>query len=256
MNSNTLLKSTRVGRRIGISAGVGAAVCGMVIAVATPTLAHVGVETHGVTPTAGSSSSIFLRLGHGCDGDATNSVSVTLPAGITTVKPQPKAGWRLTQKNGVITWSGGVLADDEFDEFGLRVSWPKLAPGATSQQFAFQTVQVCEAEIQVTRSGSAATVSGKLPHLAGEKVDLLVDDVPLTVRAVSVGPDGSFTVATAAKKVPQGARVTAQQDGRIVGTSTSGTEAWMDLPTPGSNASLAMPSPLVTVVAPSAPSGH
>ena len=256
MNSNTQLESTRVGRRIGISAGASAAGFGMVIAMATPTLAHVGVETHGVTPTAGSSSSIFLRPGHGCDGDATNSVSVTLPAGITTVKPQPKAGWRLTQKDGVITWSGGVLADDQFDEFGLRVSWPKLAPGATSQQFAFQTVQTCDAELQIARSGSTATVSGMLPHVAGEKVDLFVDDVPLTVRAVTVAPDGSFTVATAAKKVPPGARVTARQEGRIVGTSTSATEAWIDLPTPGSNAVLAMPAPLVTVVAPSAPSGH
>jgi len=212
-------------------------------------MAHVGVELHGVTPTAGSSSSIFLRPGHGCDGDATNSISVTLPEGVTTVKPQAKAGWKVSNANGVITWSGGELADDQFDEFGLRVTWPSLPCGVASQKYYFRTVQVCDAELTVNRSGGQATVSGRLPAHAGETVDLFVDETRLTIHPVAVGVDGTFRVVTSAGKVPAGALITARQEGRTLGTSTSGTEAWVDIPQAGSTAALAMPAPSVTVQA-------
>jgi uncharacterized protein YcnI/copper(I)-binding protein len=78
---------------------------------------------------------IAVRIGHGCDGQATQKVSVTIPEGIISVKPMPKAGWQLetvegdysgkysnhgkTITSGVkkLIWSEGELQNGHFDEF-------------------------------------------------------------------------------------------------------------------------------------------
>ena len=211
--------------------------------------AHLGVDLHGATPTAGSGSTIFLRPGHGCDGDATNALTVTIPDGVTGAKAQQKAGWNVTSDGRTISWSGGALPDDQFDDFGIKLTWPKLADGVTSQKFYFKAVQTCDAEIEVARSGKAATVTGNLPTHAGEKVALFVDGIPLTVRDVTIGADGMFTVKTTSAKVPEGSDVTALLNGRLIGNSIAGTDAWVEIPAAGSTASLASPAPSVTVIA-------
>lgn len=98
-----------------------------------------------------------LRVGHGCDGSATTSVRVEIPAGILVARPQPKAGWliaiereplatpvageggrMLTERVSAITWTG-LLPDDQFEEFGLAA---KLPAGAGA--LAFPVTQVCQ----------------------------------------------------------------------------------------------------------------
>jgi uncharacterized protein YcnI len=229
----------------GIAAGVAVFVAGTGVA-----SAHMGVDLHGATPTAGSGSTIFLRPGHGCDGDATNAITVNIPAGVTNVKAQQKAGWKITASPTQITWSGGNLPDDQFDDFGLKLTWPSLPAGVTSQKFYFQAVQTCNAELKVTRTGADATVTGRLPEYAGQKAALFVDGIPLTIHDVLIGADGTFSVATKAAKVPEGADVVAKVNGRQVGNSKAGVDAWLDIPAAGSTAALAMPAPSVTVVAP------
>ena len=219
-------------------------------ALAIPAFAHVGVDLHGATPTAGSSTALWLRPGHGCMGDATNAVTVTVPDGVTNVKAQPKPGWDLVSDGKTITWFHGTLPDDQFDDFGIRLTWPKLPAGVTSQTFFFPTVQTCNAELKVARSGAKATVTGYLPALAGKKVALFVNDVPLTKFDVVIGADGKFAVATTAAKVPDGANVTAKLNGRMVGNSMADREAWVDVPVPGGPTTLANPAPSVKVVAP------
>lgn len=237
-------------RRSLAGAATGLILTGAIAVTAAPSAsAHMGVDLHGATPTAGSGSTIFLRPGHGCDGDATNSMTVTIPDGVTGAKAQQKAGWKVTSDGKTITWSGGSLPDDEFDDFGIKLTWPKLADGVASQKFYFKAVQTCDPEIEVARSGKSATVTGKLPAYAGEKVALFVDGIPLTVRDVTVGADGTFTVKTTSAKVPEGSGVTAELNGKAVGNSTAGTDAWVEIPAAGSTASLASPAPSVTVVA-------
>lgn len=225
---------------------------GLVFTVAGSASAHMGVDLRGGTPTAGTSSTLMFRPGHGCDGDATNAVTITIPEGIATtaVKAQPKSGWKLSRTANTITWSSGELPDDQFDEFGLRVSWPALPSGSTSTKYYFKAVQNCNAELKVERSRKAATITGYLPRHAGESVTLFVDDRLLTAHDVTVGSDGRFTVVTTSRNVPPGAEVTARSGDRLVGTSTAAVEAWVDVPTDGSAASLASPAPAVTVVAP------
>jgi len=220
------------------------------VAIAAPASAHVGVDLHGATATAGSSTAVFLRPGHGCDGDATNAVTVTIPDGATNAKAQPKAGWKLTSDGKTITWSGGSLPDDQFDDFGIRLSWPKAAVGSAPQKYYFKTVQTCNAEIKVTRKGANATVTGYLPAYAGQQVSLYVNDIPLTARPVTVGETGSILVDTTSAKVPADADVTARVGTRTVGNSVAAVEAWVNVPGDGSDQQ--SPAPSVTVVAPTA----
>ncbi|KQO46149.1 copper resistance protein CopZ [Methylobacterium sp. Leaf85] len=91
-----------------------------------------------------------LQVTHGCNGEPTNRVSVTIPEGVIGAKPMTKPGWSVTTEigpyakpypyyhgdisNGVktITWSGGQLPDDQVDEFTFlaRIS-DAFAPGET-----------------------------------------------------------------------------------------------------------------------------
>src|SRR6187431_412771 len=103
-------------------------------------------------PNEGPAESFFrtaLRIGHGCDGSPTIAVRVKIPDGVTSVKAQPKAGWKLTIKKrkldkpidaghgnmitetvDEIAWRGGPLLDENFDEFGISMKLP-AAPKTT-----------------------------------------------------------------------------------------------------------------------------
>ena len=85
----------------------------------------------------------YLRVGHGCAGAATTALRLEAPPELVTVRPQPKPGWTLriehtplatavkgeggrmlTERVSAITWSGGPLPDDEWDEFGVSAKLP------------------------------------------------------------------------------------------------------------------------------------
>jgi periplasmic copper chaperone A len=129
----------------------------LVAVAVVPAMAHITLET----PTAkvGSSYKAILRVGHGCDGKATTAVRVRLPEGVISVKPMPKQGWKIEKTQGEyakaydyygeektsgvreLTWSGGNLADDEYDEFVFRAYvTDAFKPG---QPIAFPVVQEC-----------------------------------------------------------------------------------------------------------------
>ncbi len=242
-----------------LAAGTIATTSVIAIVGASSASAHMGIELRGSTPTAGSSSTLMFRPGHGCDGDATNALSVEIPAGVTGVKAQQKDGWKIsTSNNGnTITWSGGSLPDDQFDEFGLRVTWPKAAIGSAAQKYYFKAVQTCNAELKVASKGTTSTITGFLPAYAGQKAAIFVGDTQLTAHDVTIGADGKFSLTTKASKIPADAEIFAKINGRLVGTSKAGADTWIEIPTAGSTATLAMPAPVVTVVAPAAATtGH
>ena len=220
-----------------------------VVMLANPASAHMGVDVHGATMTAGKGATIFLRPGHGCDGDATNTITVEIPTGVTGVKPQQKAGWNTTFDGKTITWSGGALPDSQFDDFGIKLTWPKLVDGVKSQAIYFKTVQICNPEITVTTKGKEVTITGEIPSYAGKKVALFVNDIPLTKNDVTVGANGSFTVKTTATKVPVGSDVEAKINGVLIGNSVAGQDAWIEIPVAGSAAPLSSPAPSVTITA-------
>jgi uncharacterized protein YcnI len=124
---------------------------------AMPAVAHVSLETQ--TAKVGANYKAILRVPHGCDGKATVAIRVRLPEGVISVKPMPKPGWKIAKTQGEyakayehygeqetsgvreLTWSGGSLGDDEYDEFVFRAYiTDTFRPG---QAVAFPVVQEC-----------------------------------------------------------------------------------------------------------------
>jgi uncharacterized protein YcnI len=220
------------------------------VALANPASAHMGITANGATLTAGKGATIFLRPGHGCMGQATNTITVTIPDGVTGVKPQQKAGWVTSTTPTTVSWTGGALPDDQFDDFGIKLTFPALSAGVKSAPVYFKAVQVCDAEITVTRSDKNATVTGTIPAYAGKKVALFVDQIPLTKNDVTVGSDGKFSVTTTSTKIKEGSDVIAKIAGRQIANSIPGQDAWVQIPVAGSTASLSSPAPSLTILAP------
>ena len=53
----------------------------------TQAFGHAGLETKSAV--AGSYYKAVMRIPHGCDGDATDTVRVRIPEGMISVKPKP-----------------------------------------------------------------------------------------------------------------------------------------------------------------------
>lgn len=123
---------------------------------AAPVFGHATLETQKTA--SGSSYKGVMRIGHGCDGQATLKVRIDIPEGVIAVKPMPKAGWTLETETGDyeheynyfgtpmasgvkrINWTG-ELSDDHYDEFVFK-AWidESVVPG---QVIYFPTVQEC-----------------------------------------------------------------------------------------------------------------
>src|SRR5262249_30149297 len=100
-----------------------------------------------------------LQVQHGCKESPTVRIRVRIPDGVTNVKPQPKPGWKLevtraksakpidsvhshalTETVSEVSWSGGELPNEYFDEFSIMMKLPER-PGAT---LYFPVVQNCK----------------------------------------------------------------------------------------------------------------
>lgn len=142
----------------------------------TGALAHVTLEVREAP--VGSTYKAVLRVPHGCEGKPTNVVRVQVPEGFYGVKAQPKAGWTLEKVKGKydkpfnnghaeitegtkeVIWSGGNLADDEYDEFVLRGSIAKDLKAGDTLYFA--VVQECpegakERWIEIPKEGQTSS---------------------------------------------------------------------------------------------------
>lgn len=121
-----------------------------------PALAHVTANPH--EGEAGKYFETKFRVSHGCEGSDTIAVSIQLPKGFVSVKPQHKQGWKVDIKKSKldkpvsaghgkmaeeqfdsITWSGGKLPDAEYDEFGLLLKLPD-----DEGTLWFPVIQTCE----------------------------------------------------------------------------------------------------------------
>ena len=98
------------------------------------------------------------------EGDVpTVKVSVQMPVGLDEVTFQPKAGWKRKESGRVVTWSGGKIGVDEFDEFGLSMHLPNT-PGKTLIFPATQTY----ANGKVVHWIGALTSDEPAPHVTLE----------------------------------------------------------------------------------------
>ena len=147
----------------------------LALAAFSPASAHVTLS-QTIAP-AGSMFTGYFRVGHGCAGSATTALRLEIPPDVMGAKPQPKAGWTLkidheqlatplageggrtiTQRVSAVTWTGGPLPDDEWDEFGLAVKLPKR-----TGVVAFTATQTCE---QGQEQWSELPTPGQTGHLS------------------------------------------------------------------------------------------
>jgi periplasmic copper chaperone A len=136
--------------------------------------AHITLENRQATP--GSYYKAVFAVPHGCAGSPTVKIRIQIPEGVIAVKPMPKPGWSVetvkgkystsyelhgaTITDGVreVTWSGGKLADDNYDEFVLATFLTgSLKPNTT---LYFPVVQECEQGasrwIEIPQDGKSA----------------------------------------------------------------------------------------------------
>jgi len=129
----------------------------VVLATAVPAAAHVVLDE--TSADAGSYFKATFRVPHGCEGSPTTVISIAIPEGVISVKPQPKPGWTVTTETapyaqtyeihgkpvseGVVkvTWEGGPLADGMFDEFSFMT---KLPDDPEVMMLFFPVAQTCE----------------------------------------------------------------------------------------------------------------
>jgi len=142
------------------------------ILIAPMALAHINVEP--ASATAGAYQKLTFRVGHGCDGSATNSITVLLPDALAGAKPMPKAGWSIATVDGKlaapvmshgvvltsavreVSWKGGPLPHAHYDEFSMQVKLPDAAG-----KLYFKVIQGCD---------KGRTEWSELPNAAGAKV--------------------------------------------------------------------------------------
>ncbi len=123
---------------------------------ATPSFAHATLEV--TKAPANSYYKATIRIGHGCEHEPTNTVTVTMPEGFISAKPMPKTGWKVEtvkakfaksyelhgkkSDHGVtqIRWTGGSLDNNHYDEFVLRGRITDFEAGA---RISFPIVQTC-----------------------------------------------------------------------------------------------------------------
>lgn len=125
---------------------------------ASAAFGHITLENQAAA--AGSGYKAVLRVGHGCDGAATQRLRVAIPPGFKGAKPMPKQGWVLTtrveklavpytshgktiaQDVAEVTWTAATpanaLPDAHYDEFVLRGTLPDV-PGP----MWFKVLQSC-----------------------------------------------------------------------------------------------------------------
>ena len=145
------------------------------LAASAPAFAHVTLETQEA-PVGGTYKAV-LRVPHGCEGSPTVKIRVQIPEGVIAVKPMPKPGWTLETTKGKyekaydyygtptaegvteVSWSGGKLLDEHYDEFVLRAYLTAdLKPETT---LYVPVVQECEGGaverwIEIPAAGKAA----------------------------------------------------------------------------------------------------
>lgn len=90
---------------------------------------------------AGSYYKATLRVGHGCNGSATNGLIVQIPAGFQGAKPQPKAGWTLATRKAKLatpyTSHGKTVTEDVVELRWTAASKEAHLPDEHFDEFAF-----------------------------------------------------------------------------------------------------------------------
>lgn len=113
----------------------------------------VTIPEGGAVPTD-STFLIHFQIHEGCDGNATDTLEVTIPESVKNPIPEAVPGWVVETETvttdgqegadaepriSLVRWTGGPLEDGQLLDFGLRLRFPD-DPGAVLE---FPVVQRC-----------------------------------------------------------------------------------------------------------------
>jgi copper(I)-binding protein/uncharacterized protein YcnI len=186
-------------------------------ALASSAQAHIVADPAEAKP--GSYFRTALRVGHGCGaGKPTTAIRVSIPEGVVNASAQPKPGWEIRVETtklekpvdaghgrmtdtvvSAISWSGGSLPNEQFDEFGLVLKLSD-APG---KQLALPVVQTCAGGEtrwdQIPAAGQRAERPAAVIRIADAKPDAHHHDHAAAVKAGDIAVEQPFARATPAK---------------------------------------------------------
>lgn len=177
----------------------------------SPAFAHVVAD-----PAEGKAGSYFrtaLRVGHGCGASPTIAVKVLLPEGLASVRPQAKPGWDIKIETvklakavdtghgimsdtaiSAVSWTGGKLPNEHFDEFGLSLKLPEQ-----NGPLYLKVIQSCaEGELrwdQIASAGQRVERPAALIRVSGGKDEIKAGAIEIQqpfARATPAKMGGAF----------------------------------------------------------------
>lgn len=123
----------RVGRRVAATLAVGL----LCLVPAAPAAAHVLIET--VEPRGDGTATLTFTFDHGCAGQPTDTLAVTMPDGVEALAADQPDGWTGEVERGEVRWTGDPVPDGDRAAFTLDVR----VTGTVGQSFSFPTEQGC-----------------------------------------------------------------------------------------------------------------
>lgn len=175
-------------RRLPSSLAVAASAVACGLLLPTPAAAH--VEPEVTTVPAGSTAEVQFTVEHGCDGSPTVKLEFQVPDGITDAQPIEEAGWTGSVVDGVVTYTGGSLPDDQQADFGIRFT----VPGTVGDTIRFPMIQTCE-EGQLDWIQDGEDAERPAPAVEVGEPDPNATTVPVPAETTTTAAAASTTVA-------------------------------------------------------------
>ncbi|MFD4991025.1 DUF1775 domain-containing protein [Cellulosimicrobium cellulans] len=132
-----MTRQHRAARRAPRLVAVAVTTAALAVLAAGPAAAHVLIET--VEPHGDGTSTLTFTFDHGCDGEPTDALRVTLPEGVEALAAGQPDGWTSDVTDDAVAWSGEPVPDGERAAFTLDVR----VTGDVGQAFVFPAVQEC-----------------------------------------------------------------------------------------------------------------
>jgi len=148
------------------------------VALAGPAWAHADATAKA---DAAGRTAITISLEHGCSGNPTTGLRVSLPAGATSVKGVDANGWTSTVTASEISWTGGSLAATKAGDFDFSLVLSQPA-GST---VVLPTIQSCAKNTEIAWIEADTGSHSESGHPAPQF------DVPINDSAAVTGTAGS-----------------------------------------------------------------
>ncbi|MEJ6511630.1 MAG: DUF1775 domain-containing protein [Actinomycetota bacterium] len=169
---------------------VSAASFGALVALAGPASAH--AEANATAEPAGRTG-VTVSLTHGCDGNPTTGLRVSLPAGATAVRGIDSDGWISSVTTSEISWTGGSLPATKTGGFAFSLVLTQPA-GST---VVLPTIQSCANNSEIAWIEKDTGNHSESGHPAPQFEVPINDSAAVTVTAGSnASPSTTARMAT------------------------------------------------------------